>query len=262
MERTIKKIAFCTLAVAVVAASQSVLAHTRLQTSSAVEGTRVYNNATIGHGCEEAAAGQPRPAVIANSMVFPDGTDSTISIDGAVVEGAVVSDYISNWGGAISHVPTRAVFDKTRIEFGRGGLAGGNPVGNHSWKGRIPGDAHVGLVPIRIGAVDINADSCAKSVTFRVAIADICRITNIAGFNDHTVNLWTPAVGSKFDGVGLHGYNSPATYTVRRNLDENPLPDVDVNGNACGEGVDVTVDPSAAQLDNDLPIRGIWPKKK
>jgi hypothetical protein len=249
---TLQQIAFSTLAIGVLAASQSAMAHTRLQTPTALEGQRVYNNATIGHGCEGAA-------VVANSMVFPDGTDSTVSIDGTVVEGAIVDDYIA-WGGLISHVLSRDAFDKTAIEFGRAGLEGGNAVGNHSWKGNVPGTGVVGLVPIRIGAASFPDTSCAKSVTFRVAIADICKITNVAGFNDTTLNLWTPAVGSVFDGVGLHGYNSPATYKITRDLANNPIPEADANGNACGEGVDVVVDPSAAQLDHDMPIPGVWPK--
>ena len=265
---TLQKIAFCTLTAGVLVASQSVLAHSRLQTPVAVEGITVYNNMAIGHGCESTGAWKAR--VIANSVVFPDGTDSTVSINGVVVPNAKVDDYIG-WGGKIAHIYSNDAFKKTHIERGRAGIEGANPVGNHSWNGDLPGDNVVGLVPIRISAVLFktaaeNPNSCAKSVTFRVADADICKITDESGFNNDTVNLWTPAVGSKFDGVpGMDGYNSPATYKITRDLDPdspnyNPLPA------GCGEGVDVVVNPSAAQLDHDMPIRDydlpnprIWP---
>jgi hypothetical protein len=260
---TFKKIAFYTLTAGVLVASQSVLAHTRLQTNTTPEGKTVYNNATIGHGCATVAgapAGTPRGAVIANSMIFPDGTDSTVSIGGAVVEGAITDDYIA-WGGKISHIPSKDVFEKSVMERGRAGLAGANAVGNHSWDGKLNGDGYTGLVPIKISGAFINPDSCANSVTFRVAIADICKITNVAGFSDQTVNLWTPAVGSNFDGAGLHGYNSPATYKITRDLVAQPLPETDQNGNACGAGVDVVIDPTADQLNHDMPIPGVWPKR-
>jgi hypothetical protein len=281
----LQKIAFCTLTAGVLAASQNVLAHTRLQTSTVTEGKTVYNNATIGHGCAPAVAGAANSPVIANSMVFPDGTDSmvykiipaipevpavpatdttpeipaipAIPASRELAEGTI-DDYIA-WGGKISHIPSKDVFEKTAIEFGREGLAGANAVGNHSWKGALPGNNNVGLVPIKIGAAFINEASCANSVTFRVAIADICKITKVTGFNEHTVNFWTPVVdGSNFNGDPLnpHHYNSPATYKITRDLVAHPLDGACPNG-----GIDVEIDPSAAQLNHDLPIPGVWPKR-
>jgi len=263
MERTtLQKITYCTLTAGILVASQSVLAHTRLQTPEVVEGTKSYNAAAIGHGCESATGSSANLPVIANSVIFPDGTDSIISIKGKVVNGAVVADYIG-WGGTlISHIQSKDVFEKSTVEYGRAGFTEHSPVGNHSWKGNLPGDDNVGLVPIRIGGTFINEDSCAKSVTFRVAIADICKITGVSGFNEHTVNLWTPAVGSYFDGQeGTHAYNSPATFKITRDL--NPKsPNYHKLPKGCGAGVDVVVDPSAAQLNHDLPIPGVWPKAK
>jgi hypothetical protein len=267
MQNTIlQKTAFFALTAGVLAASQGVLAHTRLQTPIAVEGTKVFNNAVIGHGCAPASTvpGTPKSPVIANSMVFPDGTDSIISIGGVVQTGAIVDDYIG-WGGTlIAHVPSKDVFEKSVIEYGRAGFAAHSPVGSHSWKGELPGDDNTGLVPFKTGGTFIKADSCANSVTFRLAIADVCKITHLSGVNDdHNVNLWMPAVGSKFDGpTTAHGYNSPATFKITRNLVDNPLPATDANGVACAAGgVDVVVDPSIDQIEHDLPIPGIWPKK-
>ena len=260
-QKTLNTFAFTALTVGILAASGSVSAHTRLQTNTVVEGTRVYNNATIGHGCAPAVIGAPESPVIANSIVFPDGTDSTIKDSAGNSLSGTVDDYIS-WGGSIfAHIPSKDVFSNSVIEYGRAGFAGRltqGPVGNHSWNGKLPGNDNVGLVPFRISTPVFPSTSCAKSVTFRVAIADICKVTNVAGMNDLTVNLWTPAVGSKFDGKsGDHGYNSPATYKITRDLTKNPIDEAN-----CGAGLDVVVDPSAAQLDHDLPIPGVWPSRK
>ena len=252
---TFKKIVYFTLTAGALVASQSVLAHTRLQTPTATEGARVYNAATIGHGCENPIEGQESLPVIANSIVFPDGIDSTITVNGAAAEGAAVTDYVENWGGQMSYIPSRDVFD-------RGAAVkdpNGDVVGVHSWKGSLPGAGAVGLVPFRVSALVINEASCAQSVTFRVAIADICKITRLGGLNDNTVNLWTPAVGSNFDGLGIghdgangHGYNSPATYKITRT---SALPA------ECAAAEDVVIDPSADQINRNMPIPGVWPKK-
>lgn len=74
------------------------------------------------------------------------------------------------------------------------------------------------------------------------------------------VNFWVPAVGSKFDGApGAHAYNFPVFFTVNRDLETNPLPE------SCGgAGQQVTVRPSAAQMDRDMPIifndTQVWPQ--
>jgi len=112
-----------------------------------------------------------------------------------------------------------------------------------------------GVIPFRTSGVVIESTSCAKTVKFIVAIADICEITKISGFKDSTVMLWTPAVGSQFDGTeDLNGYNSPASFMVNRTSDQPE---------ACGEGVDVVVTPSAAQLNRDMTVKingaQIWP---
>ena len=59
----------------------------------------------------------------------------------------------------------------------------------------LPGIGYTGPIPFKTDAITIKADSCAKTVTFVVAIADVCGLTNTSGFSDETVNLWTPAVG-------------------------------------------------------------------
>jgi hypothetical protein len=243
---TFQKAAFCTLAVGVLATSQSVLAHTNLTKRTVEEGTTVYNDAAVGHGCGDAP-------VIANSVVFPDGTDSIVSIAGVVVEGASVFDYIEGVP-AIKKVISNAAFKKSAVAHGRADKV----VGIHSWSGSVAAHDTVGLVSMMIGGVKIIDESCAKSVTFKVAVADICKITRVAGFNDTSVNFWTPKVGSNFDRAD--GQSEPTSLTITR-TSSSPLPAQDVKGNACGQGVDVVVTPSADQLNHDMPIPRVWPKK-
>ena len=52
--------------------------------------------------------------------------------------------------------------------------------------------------------------------------------------------------------AGVEGIGAPATLTVNRNLTTIALP------SQCGVGIDVTVTPSAAQVDRDLPIPFYW----
>jgi hypothetical protein len=173
-----------------------------------------------------------------------------VSIDGTVVEGASVLDYIEAVP-AIKKVISNAAFKKSVVAHGRADKV----VGIHSWNGSVAAHDTVGLVPMMIGGVKIIDGSCAKSVTFKVAVADICRITKVAKFTDSTaVNFWTPLVdGSLFNRAD--GESEATSLTVTRTSSSGALPD------NCGQGVDVVVTPSAAQLNHDMPIPGVWPKK-
>ena len=117
-----------------------------------------------------------------------------------------------------------------------------------------------GHIPFVSGAVLFVPESCAKVVRFTFAVADICKITGFNDMNEEgSVNFWTPAVGSKYDGTpGGHAYDFPVFFTVNRDLDTNPLPE------SCGAGLQVTVKPSAAQVDRDMPIifngTQVWPQ--
>ncbi len=223
-------------------------AHTRLEVPSVTERVRTTNNVIIGHGCGERN-------VIGTSAVFPDGVDSTITVDGQPHTGAL-TDYVDNWGNAIKKNYSRAIFsfeDNKTDSLGNvvGFWAGGGNSLPHNLNGYIP---------FRVGAVNIKADSCAASVTFYVSIADICEITPTSGFNENTVNLWTHnALGTPYDRVGNTTDDGPATLKIVRDAVSNPLPA------SCGTtGVAVEVKPSAAQINRDMPIKldgnQIWPQ--
>lgn len=248
-QTTIKALAISTLTASILMISQGVSAHSTLATRSVEEGNTIYNNLQVGHGCGDAP-------VIANSIVFPDGVDSTVTVtsaDGTVSTGAY-ADYVA--GDIVArHVVSNDAFEKNKPVIRRtpSSTGGEVAVGVHSWKGNVPAHNSIGLVPLRIGSLSIVEESCAKTVKLEAAVADICKITNIAGFADEvTVNFWTPFVeGSNFN--RQDGENESATFTIIRAA--TALPE------SCGEGVDVTITPSAAQLNHDMPIPRVWPKK-
>jgi len=227
--------------------AQNVMGHTILELPQVTELKKSANNIVIGHGCNGAA-------VIGSSVVFPDGETSAITVGGDPHSGTI-NDFIQNWGNLIQLLQNRSVFTEQDKKLD----GNGNAIGFWSGGGRGMAANLNAHIPFTTSAVIIEPESCARSVRFAVAIADICTITSIADFSDDAVGLWTPAVGSKFDGAqGGHAYDSPAFFTVNRDFESNPLPE------SCGDGVDVFVKPSAAQIDRDMPVifngSQVWPQ--
>lgn len=249
MKKITKKLSLSLVTGVILVASQMVSAHTRLQIPNIEEGTRVYNNQIISHGCRNPDTQAVDVTTIATVVVFPDGTDSSITVDG-VASTQPLSDFIENWGSPIRKVQNRDLFEiEEEIKDPLG-----NVVGYWAGVGGRQGGL-IGSVPFRTGAFVVSEASCAKSVKAIVAIADICKLTNVAGFNDADLMLWTPAVGSLFDGTeDLNGYDSPASLIINRTSD---LPE------SCGAGVEVVVTPSATQLNRDMPVSingtQVWP---
>jgi hypothetical protein len=235
----VQRTAVCSLTVALIAGSAGAAAHTLFQTPQVDEGTRTYNNVVIGHGCAEDAP------VIGTSVVFPDGVDSTLSVDGEASP-ASVTDFVANWGNAVQLIQSNDIFALQDVKT--------DPLGNvvGFWAGAGALEHHlIGLVPFRTNAIVIEPTSCARSVTFEAAIVDVCVVTPLGGFSEASVNLWTPSAGSNFDGAE----SEPARLTVNRT---SALPA------ECGEGLDVVVTPSGAQLNRDMPVifngRQVWPQ--
>lgn len=252
-----KKFKFKALTLAIVtsvlaSAAQNALAHTRLETAALNEGIRVLNNVTIGHGCGD-------KTVIGTSVVFPDGTDSSITVGGQPHNGPM-TDFISNWGPNVQPLQTRAVFDYVDEKQG----PNGNVVG--FWSGGGPGmPSHMlAYIPFRVNATNIEPTSCAKTVKFFVSIVDVCELSSIdalqggGGEAGTVANLWTHNnLGTPYDRVS-DSDDGPAALTFNRDLTKNPLPE------SCGAGVDVEVRPSAAQIMRDMPIKlngqQVWPQ--
>ncbi|MBX3617082.1 MAG: hypothetical protein KF839_08080 [Nitrosomonas sp.] len=237
---------------------QSAHAHTRLKTpviqeNAANHGSN-YNDVVIAHGCQNTTDGASTISTLGTVVVFPDGKDSIITtgtVSGTAHTGTL-SDFVTNWGNPVTIIQDGSIF--SHQEYIQDSL--GNKLGFWSGGGSKLKAGYRGLIPFTTAGVVIEPASCAKNVTFIVSIVDVCEITDSNGFSNETVQMWTPAVGSIYDGEGLHGYDSPATLTIARSI--APLP------SSCGEGVDVFVKPSAAQLNRDLRIildgAQLWPK--
>ena len=227
---------------------QEVFAHTLLDIPQVTELKKTNNNIVIGHGC----GGSP---VIGTSIVFPDGNDSIITAGNDPHSGGIGS-FVQNWGNLIQLLQNRSVFSEQDEKLD----ANGNVIGFWSGGGRSLAANLNAHIPFTTSAVVFEPESCASSVRFAVAIVDVCKITTIANFTEDAVSLWVPAVGSKYDGVpGSHAYDSPAFFTVNRDLESSPLPE------SCGgNGIEVLVKPSAAQVDRDMPIlyngTQVWPQ--
>ncbi|MBK7491123.1 MAG: hypothetical protein IPI17_03245 [Nitrosomonas sp.] len=244
------------ISLGMIGASQSASAHTRLKTpvvneNSANHGSD-YNAVVVSHGCTNPTTGAVDVDVIGTVVVFPDGKDSIITTDGTPYSGPL-TDFVTNWGNPVTKIQDRSIFDyEDYIKDSLGNKLGFWTGGGTGLKGGFRA-----VVPIATAGVVINEASCAKSITFTLGIADICKVTDVAGINSETANLWTPAVGSVYDGSPTsHGYDSPATLKVNRTI--TPLPA------SCGAGVDVVVKPSANQLNRDLRINyngnQVWPQ--
>jgi hypothetical protein len=223
-------------------------AHTTLETSTVPEGTRVLNNLQIGHAC---GAGT---SVIGSSVVFPDGSDSRILVDGALYSGPL-TDFVTNWGPNVQPLVSRAVFNNVDEKNG----PNGNVVG--FWAGGGPGIPNhmVGYVPFRVNATNINPQSCAVSVRFAVNIVDVCVITPAAQLHDAGVaEFWTHNdLGTVYDRQSASD-DGVARLTITRNTSTNPLP------SGCGAGSTIDVKASAAQMTRDMPISiqgvQVWPQ--
>jgi hypothetical protein len=257
------------LAAALCVTGPAVFAHTRLQTNTVVENTRLYNNVVIGHGCHNDATDANTTPVIGVSLVFPDGVDSIVSDATIPISnpdgtpnpaarqsiGLTVEDVFANWGNLVQAIQSGDVFNKNTVVEKLDG--NGNVVGFSYYGGKLPGTIH-GLVPFRTDAIQFNPDTCVKSATIEIWIADVCKVVKQNQLADTNVNMWSPAVGSDYDGVGLHGYNSPATLKVVRT---SPLP----AGCDASTAKEARITPSAAQLNRDAPImkrngQRFWPK--
>lgn len=230
-------------------------AHTRLKVpvideNAAFHGSN-YNDVVVAHGCQNESDGNSTIDTIGTVAVFPDGKDSIITVDGAPHTGQL-GDFVTNWASPVTIIQDRSVF--TQQSYITDSL--GNKLGFWAAGGNGLKAGYRGLLPFATAGVVIEPTSCAKSITFVLGIADVCEVTDSNGFSNATVQLWTPAVGSNFDGTGLHGFDSPATLKVNRTI--APLPE------SCGAGVDVVVKPSAQQLNRDMKViidgQQIWPK--
>lgn len=245
-QRHLATLACLTLACA--GASVTAWAHTTIR-SQATESVTEDNAIRIGHGCET-SSGDMRP-VIANSVVFPTVAPILTASDGSAVASLAAVIEQGTLAGLVRGVQDRSIFQQQAMKRD----ANGNAIGFHSTYGMLDTNFQ-GRVPFQFVGPKFVANSCAKRLLVKIAIADVCIRGTTDGARAGKVNMWIPANGSSYatqgQQYGVDGVGSAATLTVNRNLTTNPLPA------SCGAGIDVTVEPNPVDVDTNLPIPGFW----
>lgn len=239
----LRRLTTCALLAAFCTIGASARAHTTVR-SQATEGVRADNALKIGHGCDE-------NPVIAQSVVFPADAPVITASDPNVTIGDL-GEVIAQGSiaGLVGAIQDNSIFPIQNAKLD----ANENTIGFHGKLGLLR--IHMrGRVPFEFTAPNFVPESCATALRVEIAIADICKL-KAPTIEPGKVNLWIPDNGSQFAiraaASGVEGVGAPARLIVNRDLANNPLPD------SCGAGYTVTVTPSAAQIDRDLPIGIYW----
>ncbi|MGR8935528.1 MAG: hypothetical protein ACU837_14225 [Gammaproteobacteria bacterium] len=244
----LERLTAASLATVLMGVGQLAFAHTGVK-DSATEGERVYTGFTITHGCAP-DHDSPQIPVIAQSVVFPDAYIKAFKLTSTGEVPTNISNHIegSVAGFAPTGIQDKNIFNKT--EQGRD--ANGLLRSLHFTDGSLDVGL-VGIVPFRIQAPTFKADSCAKSLKVRFAIANWCTTSQNPDDNDR-VDVWIGHETALFNDPDVVSTGYWPTMTVNRDLVNNPLKP------SCGDGFDVAVQPSDSAIDTRLPIKGFWPK--
>jgi hypothetical protein len=267
----LKKLAIYSLTAVMFGASTVAFAHTGVR-DKLVEGASSYNAFTIGHGCASVRNSTPLP-VRAQGVVFPNATDAVwtaLNSDGSPNTNITLglADVIQE---AALPAP-KLVQDKNIFIVQRTVKLNGNAHAFHMRGGLLDVDS-IGIVPFKITAPKFQANSCAKSLKIRIAIANWCKngVMNAAApaDKDRRADFWLGKATTKFsDPLVVETIAdwtaNPAvppfwpTLTITRDLTNNPLPGTGNNPNTtpCSPagGYDVAVEPSVNDIDTYLPI--------
>ena len=241
-----KKITLSSLLLALWGASSLAFAHTTIK-DQATEGATLYTAAVISHGCGDGA--KPNLPVIAQSIVFPNGPSSIITRSDNPNEPVSLGDVLV--GGQHSHglINPVAIQDKNvfnAIEQ----LTDETQVvrGIHYSDGELQVDL-TGVIPFRLSGVTFVKESCATKVNVRIGIANWCH--HDPGVR--RVDAWIGKTTPVFNDARVVSLNFWPTLTINRDLAVNPLPE------NCGEGYEVTIEPSDTTIDQYLPMSGFIP---
>lgn len=228
-------------------------------TRQVLEGTFDRMALEINHGCEE-------NPVIAQAVLFPSLNPVLTAFDNSnnpVTSPSEMSEVIDGGflEGMVGLIQDRSIFldqDLIRSELT-------NAIGFYGKKGFLK-TGLFGSVPFKVSAPMFLGATCYKSINIVTAIADICS-TKPPVLAPGKVSLFIPDNGSQIGETAKslgndHGIGEPSMLHIERNLVTNPF--VDAEGNptdACGEGITLTVTPSAEDMDRYFKIPGYWPEK-
>ena len=257
MKRTTPKQKIFFLTLPTVLMSQMALAHTEIP-YQVTEGNTADIAVAIGHACELTVSGKPNP-VIAQSVVFPtlspelSATDSQGNPVASPASIGEITQQVLGVTGLAHLIQSKDIFTVQNVKND----SLGNSIGFYGKTGSLAVNLE-GRVPFAFTAPNFQPTSCAKKLNIEVAVADIC-VASKPYIQAPKVNLWIPNNGSNYarlgSAAGVDGIGEPAVLQVNRDLVNNPL------DAACGDGIDVTVTPSALDLDTNLSIPGYWAAK-
>lgn len=223
-------------------------AHTSVK-AQAAEGVTADNALRVGHGCS--VPGGPAIPVVAQSVVFPSLSPVVTASNGATIASLDSVIVPGSLAGLARPVQEKSIFQSQEVKLD----SLGNVTGFSAFDGSLAATL-LGRIPFQFAAPKFVPTSCAARLLINIAIADICSLAPSDTIAEGKVNLWIPDNGSRYASTGTHlnidGIGSPATLIVNRDLQANPLPP------SCGAGVDVTVTTSAADVDANLAIPGVW----
>jgi hypothetical protein len=237
-------------------AAPAVFAHTgilSLNTPPVSGGGGYVTAVTITHGCAaEGAAAADQKDPVAASAVFPIAStsvatnlsdNSNIADLSAYVEGAV--------GGGLPGLAP-ALIQSHDVWENNAELSNelGNVVAFRWTDGRMQHDLY-GYQPFRVTLPHILPASCVSRLRVRVAAAEYCTKGRTVGDGNKS-DIWFGIPTTLFNDPAVQPAGYYPTLTVNRPASE-PLPA------ACGAGFEVAVQPSNADVDTYLPIKGYWP---
>lgn len=238
------------LTVVICGAGQAVFAHTTIKDSSVDEGSRVFTAFSIPHGCGTATEDVSLP-VIRQAAVFPNGnaavafrSDTREPVDlSTVVVGGIPGAGLVGLSPVL--IQDNNVFTKLRVR-----KDGSGRVRGFKWThGSLQHDL-TGLQPFRITLPAIVPTSCVNSLQVRVAVGNWCSKSQTTLSR---ADIWIGHLTPLFDDPRVVSVGFWPTITVNRNSEENPLDP------SCGEGFDVDVEPTDADIDGLLPFNRYWP---
>ena len=242
---TTKKFAAYSVAAALIAASQGAFAHTGVKDTvdvTSLSGKASYNAFTITHGCAAGEGAEPIP-VIGQSAVFPHG-DSAVWVKlGATPTPITAQEVIGapSINLAVAGLQDSSVFAVQNEEADELGV-----VHAINWKKGKLDPTLYGLTTFRVSVPKI-VDKCVSRLRIRMAVANWCKKSNEADDAENNRADWwfTAETGTtKFTDPEII---QPSYWTT---LTANNL---EFDAASCGEGYEVAVMPSGADIDKYLP---------
>lgn len=214
-----------------------------------VEGSTLDAAIITADGCHQPGSTQVIP-IVAQSVLFP--TDNPMVTRSDTSTSIALDTVINN--ASLANLPqliqNKSVFLSQSAKID----SNGNVIGFVNTKGQLNTRLE-GVRPFRMGGIQFKADSCAKSLQIKIAVADICK-TKVFPPMPGTANLWIPRTTTLFNNASVDGVGYAPTMSIGRDLVANPF----LDSANCGEGFDVIVEPSQVDIDSNLPIPKLWTK--